>query len=115
MSTPFIALMLVLAGIMVWAVVEQRLLYRQIDKVRERERVLKKDIRDYRAREAAAAEADSPGEARFVKLLSTLNKLNERAGVGGAMLVMTHDPHSPTGARLRVFREITQTPATSEG
>src|SRR5687768_11527603 len=36
MSTPFIALMLVLAGIVIWVAVEQRLLYREIDKTRER-------------------------------------------------------------------------------
>jgi hypothetical protein len=112
MSTPFITLMLVLAGILIWAVVEQRLLYRQNDALRERKRAFEKDLRDFRARQAAATEAGSPGEARFVELLSALGKLDERAGIGGTMLVMTYDPHSPGGKRLRVFREITQNPGS---
>ena len=114
MSTPFIALMLVLAGILVWALALRYSLRRQTKELRGRKQAYEARLRDFHARQAAAPEPNGPGEARFVELLSTLGKPGERAGLGGAMLVMTHDPHSPGGARMRLFREITQTPAKSE-
>jgi hypothetical protein len=92
MSTPFIALVLVLAAIMVWRSWSNVFSIART-MLSARKRAFEKDLRDFRARQAAAAEAEGSARGAAYQLLASAPVLAGRCG-------LYPRPDSPDGARL---------------